>query len=383
MEAPHPAVQDRVLGHITYGLGDWVSPNADSGHPTFNYRQITDALGRILFDLQINRLFVVLDEWAQIPLSVQPFVANYIKHALLPVPSISLKIIAVTHQTRLSQITNAGDVIGLQRGADLPDVIDMDVYLVFDKNTEERMVGFFGQVLYNHLGIEMGWPLEIDQESKVQSILRLFTQRRAFVELVRAAEGNCRDFLCIFGQAYFVGYRQVGGAAAISIPHVRTGAATWFRNEKEAHVRSEPELRTTLDHIINHVVKPHDSRTFMVSEAKSNHQRLEKLLSERVIHRLNVEYSHPSRPGERFAVFTIDYGAYVASKGALHDPKQNVLLSSEDLAKMAQDEASLVVPFDNYTFIRRIIFDPDNMTVQTDGEGTPKVGPVQATFNLD
>lgn len=361
MEAPPAGTQERVLSMIIDGLGSCIAPSSKLDGPSFNYRQITEVLDKIIEGLQIKRLFVVLDEWAQVPFHAQPYLADYVKHGILPVRPISLKILAVSYQCQFYTVVGS-DLVGLQRGADIPDVVDMDSYLVFDEEKEAWMAEFFGQVLYNHLAMELDLPLELSAEAKHQAILQLFTQQATFVELVRAAEGNCRDFLCIFGKAYFEGFRQAGGANSISIPHVRTAAGNWFATEKESNVRAEQEVQSTLAYIMNNVIKEYKSRTFMVAEAKADHVRIRRLLNERIIHRLNLTYSHPDRPGERYALFTIDYGAYVRFKGTINEPSESILVATESIKNLA--ETNYMVPFDKLRSIRRVIFDPDQMQIQ-------------------
>jgi hypothetical protein len=60
-----------------------------------NYRQVSDTLRAVLQAMRISRLCLVLDEWAQIPFDVQPFFAEHVKRAILSVPEITVKILAV------------------------------------------------------------------------------------------------------------------------------------------------------------------------------------------------------------------------------------------------------------------------------------------------
>jgi hypothetical protein len=93
LETPAAGVQDKILGKLSEGLVKFMSPN-DQGvtevASLFNYRQIAETVGSILADLRIDRLFLVLDEWAQIPLAAQPYMAELIKRALLTVQRVSV-----------------------------------------------------------------------------------------------------------------------------------------------------------------------------------------------------------------------------------------------------------------------------------------------------
>lgn len=365
MENPPPGIQDRAFDTLARGFAtNNGSSSSQSLRPTFNYGAIARALETVLSDLSIQRFFVILDEWAQIPHSVQPYVAEYLKRSILSVPQISIKILAVSYQCQLSQQTERG-IIGIQRGADIPDVIDFDGYFIYEENPG-LVTEFFAQVLYNHVGAELGWDLDVGSEEKSSRVLDLFTQQPAFTELVRAAEGNCRDFLCIFSKSFFEGYKQHGGANAISIPHVRSAAASWFDNEKYANVRDEKGPHDALTFIINKVITGYKSRTFMVEASKSRAQVLTRLLNERILHKLSGFYSHRDRAGERYELFCVDYGAYVRFKGTVNEPYQSVMPLTSDLASLNDDERRYMVPLDDKRSIRRIVFDPAVLGIHTD-----------------
>lgn len=366
LELPDPVQQEVAIQKLSDGLVPQMrEPDDASFTSAFNYRQISDVLSQVIQAMKINRLFVILDEWAQVPLHAQPFLAEYLKRAVLTVPSVSLKLIAVNYQCQFSARKN-GDLLGLERGADIPDVIDLDRYLVYDEKTD-FVTSFFGQLLYNHLGVELGWKLEIPGDQKRRHVIaQLFTQERSFIELVRAAEGNSRDFLCIFSRAYFDEFRRSSMSAAISIPNVVAAAISWYDSEKASNVYAEPMARETLTHIMNHVLKGYKSRTFLVESRKAENVRLIRLLNERVLHRLNGTYSHQDRPGIRYDLFTVDYGAFVRFRGTVNQVREDVFWHENSPEMLTDDERRLMVPIDDRRSIRRITFDPDSMIVEGD-----------------
>lgn len=364
MEMPRDGIQQKVLNTI-YGLTRQMepSPTLDSTQPTFNYRQISESLHALITDLKVGHLLLIMDEWSQVPISAQPYFSEYVKRAIMTVPEVSVKFLALSYQCQLSIQTKDGP-IGCQRGADIPDVLDFDSYLIYEEN-KELVTQFFSQVLYNHLGVELGWALPITSEAKTSRITDLFTQGNALVELVRAAEGNCRDMLCIFSKAFWEGYRQQGGVQAIGVQHIREAAANWFDSEKYANIREEQIPNTTLRYIVNRIVKGYKSRTFMVEASKALHPVITRLLNERLLHKLSGFYSHQDRPGERYELFTIDYGAYVRFTGTVNEPYQTVLPYFEEVEKMNDDEKRYIVPLDDKRSIRRIVFDPDALVITT------------------
>jgi len=363
LESPAPGVQDQVLTKLANGLVSFMEPSRYETSSVFNYRQIVDTLRQVLGDLRIVRMFLILDEWAQIPLAAQPYVAEFVKRALLAVPAISVKVLAVNYQCRFSDHGHGG-LIGMQRGADFTDVIDIDRYLVHDEKSS-FVSDFFGQLLYNHLGAELGWDLKIDNDAKVRIAKQLFTQEAAFTELVRAAEGNCRDFICIFSKAYLEGYRQSQASKSISIPQVCSASGSWYTNEKESNIKTEPDAQKTITFLLHNVLKTYRSRTFLVETGKEEHPCLIRLLNERILHRLNEVYSHPDKPGIRYGLFTLDHGAYIRFRGTVNEPRQQVFFETASLGGLKEEERRFTVPFDDRRSIRRIVFDPESLSVET------------------
>src|SRR5260370_276122 len=122
LETPAPGVQDRILAKLSEGLVKFMAPNdrnLDEAASLFNYRQIAETVNSILNDLDIGRLFLVLDEWAQIPLAAQPYVAEFIKRALLTVQRVSVKLLAVNYHCKFTHHIKT-NIIGLHRVADFP-----------------------------------------------------------------------------------------------------------------------------------------------------------------------------------------------------------------------------------------------------------------------
>jgi hypothetical protein len=360
MENPDTNIQNTLCQKLN-SLATFMDINDATNASSFNYRQITDSLGQILKDLNINRLFIILDEWAQIPISAQPYFAEFIKRAIFPLSKISIKILAVNYQCEFIK-TQDGDHFGLQLGADITDTIDLDSYLIYDVK-REHVIEFFGHVLYNHLGAELCWPLEISLGEKQLKVETLFTQSAAFQELVRAAEGNCRDFLCIFSRAYFDGFLNVSSAKKISIKNIETSAAGWFESAKRINIKNEDKVQKALNHIFEKVIKGYKSRTFMIETEKTEHPIILRLLNERILHKLNILYSHKDRPGIRYDLFSLDFGAYVKFKGTDIEPYDLFWVENKELENLNEDEVKYMVPFDDHRSIRRIVLDPDTFDI--------------------
>lgn len=353
MERPRPEHQHNIMRKLVDAFVPYMSA-AQPGNSgsIYNYAQIGRTLSDVIADLKIGRLFVVIDEWAQIPVKAQPYFAEFLKRSLLIVPSLSVKLLAVNYQCQFSE-NHDGTMIGMQRGADIPDIVDLDGYLI-PIEREDAATEFFAQVLYNHLGVELGWSLDSSTDVKRRTIESLFTQKAVFLDLVRAAEGNCRDFLCIFSRAYFDKFRQSTSSNAISKPNIAQAATEWFDAEKLANIKAEQEIVDTLTFILDEVLKNYKSRTFMVEASKADHPRIVRLLNERVLHKLNGTYSAKDRPGVRFELFSVDFGAFVRYRGTARQIDETVFFVKGAESVQHDD----LVPVDDRRSIRRIILDP-------------------------
>jgi energy-coupling factor transporter ATP-binding protein EcfA2 len=364
LENPPPSVQERAEKSI-YALVPYTHPTTTEGEPTFNYRQITESLTNILALLDINRFYVILDEWVSIsPIDAQPHVAEFIKRCFLPIPQFSLKILAVSYLSQF-RTTYLNNPIGIERAADITDTIDIDSYLIYEEKAD-FMQRFFAEVLYNHLATGLDWNINESRDTKFQKILSLFTQERTLIELVVAAEGNCRDFLSIFCESVHR-FRRDSGAQRIGIPHVRTAAAHYYQTEKEGNIRAEEEANKALDFLLNQVLKGYKARSFMVQVGQEEHPHLVTLLYNRVIHKLNRYYSHPDRSTARYSLYSLDYGAYAQFQRTIGGSTP-ILEEIDPTIEGTEKEIEKYAIGDDGRSYRRIIFDPEKLTISEDSQ---------------
>ena len=127
-----------------------------------------------------------------------------------------------------------------------------------------------------------------------------------------ASEGNARDFLILFAKAH-AKYRQQTSRQKIGLEDVHTAAIDLYRGDKYMNISSEKPLEDFLEDLVHSIIKEKHARTFMVPYQSRNHPLLARLFSARILHPLNVEWSHPHNPGERYSLITMDYGTYVVS----------------------------------------------------------------------
>src|SRR5438105_1433711 len=108
---------------------------ANNQGETFNYSEIVRLFKLFNVEIGANRLLIILDEWAQIPLEAQPYFAEFLKRAFFANTSITLKIGVVDYTYRLAQ-QQGGNLIGLEKSADIFSDIRMDTYFVWDEDRD-------------------------------------------------------------------------------------------------------------------------------------------------------------------------------------------------------------------------------------------------------
>ncbi len=66
-----------------------------------------------------KRVWFLIDEWSEIPVDLQPYLADLFRRVVIPVNGITLKIAAIEHRTNFSILKDRGEYIGLELGADV------------------------------------------------------------------------------------------------------------------------------------------------------------------------------------------------------------------------------------------------------------------------
>jgi hypothetical protein len=266
--------------------------------------------------------------------------ADLLRRALFPVKGVVVKIAAIEQRANFRLRGEFRDYIGIEVGGDVSTAIDLDDFMVFE-NDETRATRFLRDLVYKHYKAEIPGT-EINSADELVRVA--FTQANAFEEFVKAAEGVPRDAINILSIA-----AQKASDTKISIPHVRSAARAWYQRGKEAAVNSDPEAQRLLHWIIDEVIGARRSRAFLLLSG-TQHELIDTLFDERVLHVIKKGISARDQPGVRYDAYKIDYGAYVELIATDHAPK----------GLLAMDEAGqgfVEVPPDDYRAIRRAILD--------------------------
>lgn len=296
-----------------------------------------------------HKIWIVLDEFSEIPYDLQPYLSDMLRRTIAPLSNIVVKIGAIEHRTNLKQQIDDKQYIGLEIGADIYSC-NLDDYMVFNNN-EVQALFFFRELLLKHINSLLLENYKYNNSDDL--ISDLFTQESVFHELVRASEGVPRDTFNILAIAVTESY-----FSKISISNVRIAAKKWYCQDKESSVRSYKNARSLLNWIVDTVIAQRHARAFLL-QSDIQYGLIDYLYDARVLHIIKQSVSSRDTPGVRYNVYSIDYGCYVDLINTSRNPKG--LFQDED------DNGDIVyceVPQNDYRSIRRAILKIDEFESQ-------------------
>lgn len=317
-----------------------------------NFGDVQRVLKNIISEIFPKKICVFLDEWSEIPIALQPYLADLIRRCIIPLRNITVKIAAIEHRSNLSISKGNGEYIGLELGADIGGDVSLDDFMVFD-NDSKRSVQFFSDLLFKHYKASNEENGTIS--NSIDFIQAIFTQNSAFEEFVRSCEGVPRDAVYMISMAARKAYNRT-----INIQDIRIVARDWYSRDKSQILRTMPALNELLTWIIEEVIGKRRSRAFLL-KTNERHKLIDVLFDARLIHILKKNISSNDTPGLRYDVYKLDYGCYVDLISSSKAPR-GLLLQGDVLEYMEDDgefESSqyLDVPPDDYRSIRRAILD--------------------------
>ncbi|WP_252975323.1 ORC-CDC6 family AAA ATPase [Janibacter melonis] len=301
-----------------------------------------------------KRFWLLIDEWSGIPIDLQPYLAEMLRRLFFGIPKVSVRIAAIPHRSEWRIAGEHGNYIGVEVGAELFPLLDLDEFVVFPARSREeqaqRSLSFFRALLFRHISTAVIGMGEDPPESEADLIGSLFTQVTSLQEVIRAAEGVPRDALSIVGRA---GLRA--GGSKIAVAHVREAAAQLYTTTKAAQLNGIPVARALLDRILSDVISGRKARAFLIKQDQTQDGLVQQLVDDRILHIIKRGWSGKDTPGERYDVLQIDYGCYVHLLGTHAAPQS--LLGGDDEEEFSAVMGDVEVPDEDYRAIRRAILD--------------------------
>lgn len=296
---------------ITSNKSESIVTRKGSDKIRIHFGSIGKYLDRIVSCLNNKQLWILFDEWSEIPLDLQPFLADMLRRTVFPYPNIVVKIAAIEQRSKFRHyLADDGYHIGLEVGADISTSLDLDYFMVFD-NDNSASKEFFKNLLYKHVlaSSQNDFPDKIVIPDKKHFIQDVFTQEGAFEEFVKASEGVPRDAINIISKS-----AQKAVDQKISIQNIRICAANWYIESKYKNIQTKHEAIMLLEWIIQNVIGQKKARAFLLKKDERKNERdylIDFLFDERVLHLIKQNVSTQNAPGVRFNVYSIDYGCYV------------------------------------------------------------------------
>ena len=245
---------------------------------------------------------LLIDEWSNLPLPLQPHFAEFIRCCFMPSSHITVKIAAVEARTNYF-IKKDNIVYGLEIGADISVAMDLDRLYMFDRNPEKIVANLY-RILWKHLKAKNVLTDDIDATNLMRM---LFKDMRAAILLARASEGNPRDFISIVNHCInemdVIG--EHGGLITESI--VFHAANSWYNLDK--YKALNPKQKKLLSEISLFVVQKHGNRGFIIEEDYLYSSLMSSLIDARVLHVLQTERRFPNWKGP-MAIVVLDFGTY-------------------------------------------------------------------------
>jgi hypothetical protein len=297
---------------------------------------VNSALRSLVENLPVKRLWLLLDEWSSVPLDLQPYLADLLRRCVCNIPKITLKIAALEYRSNFRISNDHGAYIGLELGAEITSIVNVDDYLVFE-NDERKARDFYNALFAKHIRAAGTLTQQLANMSNESLLKLLVTQKNAFDELVLAAEGVPRDAINIASLA-----AQQADNRKISIPIVKRAARQWYLTAKKTAV-DNGNLQLLLNWIIDNVIGQRRARAFLVP-AGTRSSEIDALFDARVLHVIKRDISQPDGSiTERYDAFKLDYGCYVH------------LMATRTAVSSDLSESDIEVPSDDYRAVRRAV----------------------------
>ncbi len=284
------------------------------GLAVLDYNQIRSELENVIEKCGARTIIILIDEWSSVNLSIQPLLAEMIQKTIGISNKIFLKIVALKFFTNTSLAIDSSQRIGLQIGIDLSQLVDLDQLLNMTAN-EQAMKDFLTLVAFNHICLEIP-RLKTVRIDKFESFLcsQIFENDNAYHEIIRASEGNPRDFLSILSNCCsiltFRRKSKINEKDSIKV------AMNFFTENKTPEIQNSQEANLLFTQIFQRVVQNKQKLFLVSSNGSIIDDRLRELWHYRFVHIVSENYTVLDKNGmpNEYKVYSMDYGKLLSLK---------------------------------------------------------------------
>ena len=278
------------------------------GLSVIDYDEVRSKIELIIEQIGARSIIILIDEWSAIDLSLQPVLAEIIRKTLSASNRIKLKIVALRYWTRLTAAVKPPQRIGLQPGVDIFAIADLDELLCYDVDSQ-AVKDFLTLIAYRHCAAFSDVVAKLSPSAFEKSMcVDLFDSRSAYLEIVRASEGNPRDFL---GMLAACCSSRLSKSKILTERDAVKAAVAHFVNTKEANLKTfDKAVGDLYKKLFERVVKNKQKLFLVTSDLVDGNNQLRELLHHRLIHLVSPSYPVLTKKGlpHSYAVFSMDYG---------------------------------------------------------------------------
>ena len=303
--------------------GTITGEQADNTERVVEY-QLVDKIDPSKFVQEVNKelsrydlyVYLLIDEWAFIPVAAQPYFAEYIKRYFVTSQRIKIKIATIMERSKFRIGSTSSGFVGLSLGNELNYRIDIDRKYVFDtdpiKTRDYCMEILYHQVMATLDTLPCG-AVYLEDAYDIHSVAdfcnHLFEDEVAVCSIVKVSGGNARDLINIFANSF---RRANSSGHKICVEDVLYEADEWFKLDKLLDLSSS--LQGLLDTIVKYIVDKRNTRGFFIRPEDYNNSLLPELVDGRVLHFIKKNERVPVLNNYRYHIIAIDYGAFICAE---------------------------------------------------------------------
>lgn len=275
-----------------------------------SFAEMAEVIAQFLNNINVDRLFILIDEWSEIPIQIQPLLAELLKRAFITL-KITMKIAAIPNRTRLMVdnrmgLEDGGDIFGYQ----------LDYRFIYELHPDITKK-FFNELLYNQLGLidnnlfKPFFDRSLSQPN--QSFINMFLANQALREILIASAGIPRDFLSIFINSYAHYINRNTNHKHMALTDIRAATVAWYEVDKKKAIEANKNAKIMLDKIIKEIILDKKRCHFMIPEKYETNEILNDLIDLRILHLRKHGISHKGNKGVSYNVYYVDYACYTSS----------------------------------------------------------------------
>jgi len=274
-----------------------------------SFSQISEILENISDSLGGLKIYCLIDEWSELPMHLQPYVAELLKRSFIHTNYV-LKIAAIPYRSRFQENFDEGRRVGLEEGGDVFPITLDDRYIFEIDKTSTR--DFYNELLLKHLTKIEPQIMKLFSDRKKKTIERNFINQfftnHSLSEILVASAGIPRDFINLFINSY----ENKTNAKRISLKNVRKATSEWYNTDKKEEVEKDPTIKRLFEEIVGKVIIEKKSTHFLIPKKFADNKYIKKLIDLRVLHLRKEGISHKHVSKRVYNVYSIDYGSYTS-----------------------------------------------------------------------